>query len=91
LFLYAAELAEVDPESPKYAALCAAVSCFKDFDLAINPIIEADILARSLLVDNSAQDDVVGPSQAGWTDPIVNLKDEDGQDEFLYPVKLTLS
>jgi hypothetical protein len=33
LFLYAAELAEVDPESPKYAVVSC---CFKDFDLALD-------------------------------------------------------
>jgi len=64
----------VDPESPEYAA----VSRVKDYDSAMNLIVEADVLTRGLLVGNGVEDDGgAGPSQAGPSDPSVNLTDEE--------------
>jgi hypothetical protein len=67
----------VDPESPEYAA----VSRIEDYDSAMNLIVEADVLTRGLLVGNGAEGegDGAGPSQAGSSDPSVNLTDEERQ------------
>lgn len=64
--MYIVELVEVDLERPKNAA----DNCVKDFDSTCG-----------LLVENSAQVDVVGAGscQAGLIYPIVNLKDEERQ------------
>jgi hypothetical protein len=67
----------VDPESSEYAA----VSRVEDYDSAVNRIVEADVLTRGLLMGNSAEDDGdgAGPSEAGPSDPSVNLTDEEKQ------------
>jgi len=65
----------VDPESPEYAA----VSRVKDYDSAMNLMVEADVLTRGLLMGNGAGDDWdgPGPSQAGPSDSGVNLSEEE--------------
>jgi hypothetical protein len=76
----------IDPESPEYAA----VSRVKDYDSAMNLIVEADVLTRGLLVGNGAEDDGdrAGSSQAGPSDSGVNLSEEERRKvedgEFLY-------
>ena len=67
----------VDPDSPEHAA----ISRVKDYDSAVNLIVEADVLTRGLLVGNGAENDNdgAGPSQAGQSDPSVNLSDEERQ------------
>ncbi len=77
----------VDPESPEYAA----VSRVKDYDSAMNLIVEADVLTRGLLMGNGVEDDWdgAGPSQAGPSDSGVNLSEgerrkvEDGELPYL--------
>jgi len=79
----------VDPESPEYAA----VSRVKDYDSAMNLMVEADVLTRGLLMGNGAGDDWdgPGPSQAGPSDSGVNLSEEerrkveDGELSYLVP------
>ena len=65
----------IDPESPEYPA----VSRVKDYDSAMNLIVEADVLTRGLLVGNGAQgdEDGAGSSQAGPSDSGVNLSEEE--------------
>jgi hypothetical protein len=65
----------IDPESPAYAA----VSRVKDYDSAVNLIVEADVLTRGLLVGNGVEDDAdcASSSQAGPSDSGVNLSDEE--------------
>ncbi|KAF8493940.1 hypothetical protein F5888DRAFT_1720636 [Russula emetica] len=65
----------IDPESSEYAA----VSRVKDYDSAMNLIVEADVLTRGLLVGNGAEDDAerAGSSQAGPSDSGVNLSEEE--------------
>ena len=65
----------IDPESPEYAA----VSRVKDYDSAMNLIVEADVLTRGLLVGNGAEDgeNCAGSSQAGPSDPGINLSEEE--------------
>jgi len=67
----------VDPDSPEHAA----VSRVKDYDSAMNLIVEADVLTRGLFMGNGAEEDGdgAGPSQAGQSDPNVNLTDEERQ------------
>ncbi len=67
----------VDPESPEYTA----VSRIKDYDSAMNLIVEADVLTRGLLVGNGAEDDGdgTGSSQARPSDSGVNLSGEERQ------------
>lgn len=65
----------IDPESAEHAA----VSRVKDYDSAMNLIVEADVLTRGLLVGNGAEDDGErgGSSQAGPSDSGVNLSEEE--------------
>lgn len=67
----------VDPDSSEHAA----VSRVKDYDSAVNLIVEADVLTRGLLVGNGVEDgeDGAGPSQARHEQPGVNLTDEERQ------------
>ena len=68
----------VDPDSPEHPA----ISRVKDYDSAVNLIVEADVLTRGLLVGNGADNDDgddAGPSQAGQSDSSVNLSDEERQ------------
>jgi hypothetical protein len=67
----------VDPDSLEHAA----ISRVKDYDSAVNLIVEADVLTRGLLVGNDADNDGddAGPSRAGQSDPSVNLSDEERQ------------
>ncbi|KAI0264818.1 hypothetical protein BGY98DRAFT_1038622 [Russula aff. rugulosa BPL654] len=53
----------IDPESPEYPAF----SRVKDYDSAMNLIVEADVLTRGLFVGHGAQDDGdrAGSSRAG--------------------------
>jgi len=64
-----------DPESSEYAA----VSRVKDYDSAVNLIVEADVLTRGLLVGNGTEEDGngAGPSQAGPSNSNINLTDEE--------------
>ncbi|KAI0261703.1 hypothetical protein BGY98DRAFT_1052724, partial [Russula aff. rugulosa BPL654] len=54
----------IDPESPEYPA----VSRVKDYDSAMNLIVEADVLTRGLRW---------GSSRAGPSDSGVNLSEEE--------------
>ena len=65
----------IDPESPEYTA----VSRVKNYDSAVNLIVEADVLTRGLLVGNGVEDDGdrAGSSQAGSSDSGVNLSEEE--------------
>ena len=65
----------VDPESPEYAA----VSRVKDYDSAMNLIVEADVLTRGLLVGNDTEDDgdCASSSRAEPGDSGVNLSEEE--------------
>jgi hypothetical protein len=84
----------IDPESPEYTA----VSRVKDYDSAMNLIVEADVLTRGLLVGNDAEDhrDRAGSSQAGPSDSGVNLSEEerrkveDGELPYLASVPASL-
>jgi hypothetical protein len=65
----------VDPESSEYAA----VSRVKDYDSAVNLIVEADVLTRGLLVGTGVVQDGngEGSSQAGPSNPNIHLTDEE--------------
>jgi hypothetical protein len=65
----------IDPESPEYTA----VSHVKDYESAMNLIVEADVLTRGLFVGNVAEDDGnrAGSSRAGPSDSGVNLSEEE--------------
>ena len=65
----------VYPDSSKYVS----VSLVKDCDSAVNPIVEADVLTRGLLVGNDTEEDGngAGPSQAGPRNSNINLTDEE--------------
>ncbi|KAI0290353.1 hypothetical protein BC826DRAFT_913221 [Russula brevipes] len=65
----------VDPESPEYGA----VSRVKDYDSAVNLIVEADVLTRGLLVGTGVVQDGngEGPSQAGPSNSNIHLTDEE--------------
>jgi hypothetical protein len=65
----------IDPESPEYAA----VSRVKDYDSALNLIVEADVLTCGQLVGNGADDDGdhAGSSQTAPSDSGVNLTEEE--------------
>jgi len=60
----------IDPESPEYPA----VSRVKDYDSAMNLIVEADVLTRGLLMGDG---DVASSSQTGPSDSGVNLSEEE--------------
>ena len=65
----------IDPESPEHAA----VSRVRDYDSAMNLIVEADVLTRGLLVGNGPEDDGnrAGPSRDEPGDSGVNLSEEE--------------
>ncbi|KAH9954901.1 hypothetical protein BC827DRAFT_1142462 [Russula dissimulans] len=65
----------VDPDGSEYAA----VSRVKDYDSAMNLIVEADVLTRGLLMGNGTEEDGdgAGPSQAGPSNSNINLTDEE--------------
>ena len=65
----------IDPESSEYAP----VSRVKDYDSAMNLIVEADVLTRGLLMGNGTEGDGggAGSSQAGPSDSGVNLSEEE--------------
>jgi hypothetical protein len=77
----------IGPESPEYAA----VSRVKDYDLAMNLIVEADVLTCGLFVGNGVEDDGdhAGSSWAGPSDSGINLSAEErrkvGDGELSYP------
>lgn len=77
----------INPESPAYAA----VSRVKDYDSAVNLIVEADVLTTGLLVGNGAEDDAdcASSSQAGPSESGVNLSEEETRNvedgELPYP------
>ncbi|KAI0287320.1 hypothetical protein BC826DRAFT_1045648 [Russula brevipes] len=65
----------VDHESPEYAA----VSRVKNYDSAVNLIVEVDVLTRALLVGTGVvQDgDSEGPRKTGPSNSIIHLTDEE--------------
>jgi ubiquitin carboxyl-terminal hydrolase MINDY-1/2 len=66
----------IDPVSPEHAA----VSCVEGYNLAVNLIIEADVLTHGLLMGADAdQDDTdnVGPSKARPSHSNVDLTDKE--------------
>jgi ubiquitin carboxyl-terminal hydrolase MINDY-1/2 len=66
----------INPVSPEHAA----ISCVEGYDLAVNLIVEADMLTHGLLMGaNADQDDAddVGPSKAGPSHSNVDLMDEE--------------
>lgn len=67
----------VDPGSTEYAA----VSRVKDYDSAVNLIVEADVLTRGLLVGADADqgEAEAGPSQAESSQSNINLTEEEGR------------
>jgi ubiquitin carboxyl-terminal hydrolase MINDY-1/2 len=67
----------VDPASPEHTA----VSRVRDYDAAMNLIVEADVLTRGLLVgaDADQDGDDAGPSHAGPSHPNINLTEEESR------------
>lgn len=80
----------IDPESPEYPA----VSRVKDYDSAMNLIVEADVLTRGLLVGIEAEDDG-NQAGSGPSDPGVNLSEEERRKvedgELPYPAWMPVS